>query len=145
MKLPIINSILALAIHLIAILIMLKLDFGIYALAIGNVIFAFLVCIFNSYAIRKNSDYKQEVKKTFILPTFCSVIMGIIAFLICNGTCVASGSNILATCISIILAMLVYGLLLIKMGCIEQEDMQRFVKNKKIHKLLIKLHIIDNI
>ena len=142
MKLPIINSAISLVSHLVFIVIFLKNGMGIYSLAVGNVIFALGVCILNWRSISKHIEYKQEIKKTFMIPTICAIIMGIITYMISSGLMYVFHSNLLATIISIIVAIIVYLILMIKLGAINKNEFNKIPKVQYIYKIFLKLHII---
>lgn len=142
MKLPIINSAISLVSHLVFIVIFLKNGMGIYSLAVGNVIFALGVCILNWRSISKHIEYKQEIKKTFMIPTICAIIMGIITYMISSGLMYVFHLNLLATIISIIVAIIVYLILMIKLGAINKNEINKIPKVQYIYKIFLKLHII---
>lgn len=81
LHIPIINALISLILHLGIYLLMLKgMKLDIFAVIYSNIFFSLFMCLLNHLAIRKFVGYRQEIKKTFILPTICAAIMGAICF-----------------------------------------------------------------
>ena len=81
MYIPIINAIIALAVHLLALWAMLYyMNLGIMAVVFSNIIFSLVMFILNHLAIRKLIGYKQELIKTFMIPLIVSLVMGAVSF-----------------------------------------------------------------
>ena len=75
MRKSVTHSAISLAVHAVLVYVMLdKLNWGVYGLVIGNVTFALAVCVLNWAAIGRTLGYRQEVKTTFLLPLFLSLI-----------------------------------------------------------------------
>ena len=55
-----------------------------YAVVLSKIIFSGAICILNAKALRDRIGYVQEKKKTFLIPTLASLIMGVIA--ICDSS-----------------------------------------------------------
>ena len=142
MKKPIINTVVALSVHLIFVIVFIKNGMGIISLAIGNVIFAFIVCVLNWISIAKNVEYKQEIKTTFIIPTISSIIMGCFALIICKLLLRITESNAVSTISSIIVAIFIYMIFIVKMGGIKREELLGFPKGNKIYSLFKKMHLM---
>ena len=88
MRKSVTHSAISLAVHAVLVYVMLdKLNWGVYGLVIGNVTFALAVCVLNWAAIGRTLGYRQEVKTTFLLPLFCSAVMGRRRALPTRGSC----------------------------------------------------------
>lgn len=75
-KVPVVHCTIAMVIHIIAVFVMLRVFMqNIYAVIYGNILFAVIVCILNGIAIGRSLRYRQEVLRTFLIPTVASVIM----------------------------------------------------------------------
>lgn len=142
MRKPVIHSAISLGVHIVLLYIMLKfLNLGVYALVIGNVTFALLVCILNWISVGKLLNYKQEVKKTFIIPTVCSLIMGAIAYLVyslLNSRLPSSISTILA----VIAGVLVYGVLLLLFKDVTEAELIDMPFGRTLARIAVKLHLL---
>ena len=83
MKTPIINAVIGMIIHYIALVLMLIVfKPNLYAVVIGDIIFGLAVCILNAVSIYKYMGYKQEIIKTFVLPLTASAIMGVVTIVV---------------------------------------------------------------
>lgn len=143
LRVPVINSAISLGIHVILVIVLLEFtSLSTYALVIGNVSFGLVVCILNWLCIEKYLNYRQEIMKTFIVPTVCSALMGVVAYFSYKGLILVLGSNLIATSLTIVAAMLVYFLLLIFMKGIEEKELEYMPKGGMIIRILKKLHLL---
>lgn len=76
MQIPVRNAFIALIIHVAFLYAALELDMGIQAVVYANILFAVVVCILNGLAIQKCIKYRQEMVRTFAVPTLAAGIMG---------------------------------------------------------------------
>lgn len=136
MTYPIKNALISLGIHLVFLFTFLYLfKMGIYSVVIANCIFSLSMCILNHRDIRKICGYKQEIAKTFALPYLCSLVMGLITRLVYEGLSLALNSNI-STVISLLVAVLVYIVMIIKTKTITKEELSKMPKGNLIVKIL---------
>lgn len=143
MRLPILHALIALVLHLGALEVMaLVFDLGIYSMVFANVLFALIMCVLNHAAIRRTIGYRQEWKKTFMIPTMASAVMGVCTFGTYKIVYGAIKSNTAATLIAIGIAVLVYGILLIRMKCLTREELYQMPGGIRLFALLRKLHLM---
>jgi len=129
LKVPIINSGVALVIHTVFVVFLLYFsDLNIYALIFGNLIFSFVVCVLNVISLYKFFQYKLEIVKTFLIPGAASAIMGAIIFFVYKVLYYLIGSNAAATIFSIVLGIIVYAVTIIAFGGIEEEELYNLPK-----------------
>ena len=138
------GSAISLAIHIVLIFVLLKVfNLGTYALVIGNVTFALTVCILNWISIGKLLNYSQEIKKTFLIPSLCSAIMGIVAYATYWGLYkYAIKINSLCTLIAILAAMAVYGCTLLLFKGITEEELYNIPGGRSLGGIAVKLHLL---
>ena len=99
MNLPVIHSLISLAIHVVVVFTLLRFTgMGAYALVFGNVTYPLVVCFLNGRSVSRNLGFKQEVVKTFCVPFLSSVVMGILTFvvyelffIVSHRTCIGCG------------------------------------------------------
>ena len=126
MRKSVTHSAISLVIHAGLVYVMLeKLELGVYGLVIGNVTFALVVCILNWIAIGRALDYRQEVRTTFLLPFLASLIMGVLALLIYRGLYYLLPSNTVCVLAAAALAVLIYGVLLLKLKAVTEPELRR--------------------
>jgi stage V sporulation protein B len=143
LKLPVINSAISLGFHIILVIVLLSFTpLSAYALVIGNVTFAMVVCILNWISIAKYLDYQQEIIKTFVIPTVSSGLMGIITYFVYQGLYLLTESNSLSTLIAILVAILVYLLLLVFLKGVEEDELASIPKGGTIIRILKRLHLL---
>lgn len=143
MSIPVKHSAISLAIHVVLVAILLKYtNIGVNALVIGNITFPLVVCILNWMSIGKLLRYKQELLQSFLIPTICSFIMGIVAFLAYKGIHFVVHSNAVATILSIGIAAAAYFILLILFKGITQDELYGLPKGYLIIRLAKKFHLM---
>lgn len=142
MTVPVRNASISLAIHLVSLLIMLVMfKWGIYAVIVGNVIFSLSMCILNARAIQQAIGYVQEVRKTFVLPLIASAIMGVVTLVVYKLFAMLIGKSV-STLLALIIAVLVYGVSLVLLGGLTEEDMLALPKGAHLARLCKRVHLL---
>ena len=143
MRKSVTHSAISLALHAALVYIMLKhLDMGAYGLVFGNVTFALAVCVLNWIAIGRALRYKQEVKTTFFLPLLCAAVMGAAAYTAYAGIFGLTHSYKLGLLVSIPLAMVIYGLLIVLTGAVTPEELAQMPFGSGLLSLIRKIHLM---
>jgi stage V sporulation protein B len=143
MRLPVRHSAISLVIHIVLVFLLLKFtELNVYVMVIGNITFALLVCVLNWISVGKYLNYKQEVKTTFILPTICSVIMGVFTYFTYKGLHILIHSNAISTIISIVVSCLVYGVLLLVTKCLTEKELYELPMGTRILRLARKFRLM---
>ena len=143
MRIPVIHSAIAIVIHvvvLVAMLYIFKID--VFCLVICDMLFAFIVCFLNARSLRRYIGYKQEIKKSFLLPAICSVVMGIAAFFISKGIFKLIRSYAVSVLITIVISVIIYGALLLLLKVIDAEEVYMMPGGAKLYALAKKLHLM---
>ncbi len=142
MQAPIVNSTIALAVHVAVLYGMLKgLHLGIYSVVYANILFAALVCLMNAISIARAMRYRQEFVKTFLIPAAASAVMGGVAWGIYE-LCVKVMGNVLSTALSVAAAMAVYFVLLIKLRGVDEQEMRRMPGGTRLFVVARKLRLM---
>ena len=124
MRLPVIHSAISLAAHVIVLFALLYLtDLDIFSVIISDMFFAILMCVLNAFSLKKYLTYRQEIKNTFIIPALCSIIMGVIAFVLNYIFDLFIGRSFMVL-VTIIIAALVYAVLLLALKAIGEEELK---------------------
>ena len=115
LKVPVINAAISIVAHVIVlILLMLIFRLNIHAVVLANTFFALLMCFMNSMALKKYSGFKQEIKKTFIIPAISSLIMGVISYIVYFILYKACHIEIIAFILAAIIAVISYAVALLQ-------------------------------
>ncbi|MGI5983286.1 MAG: putative polysaccharide biosynthesis protein [Sakamotonia sp.] len=126
MRLPIVHALAALVLHLAAMEVMvLVFHMGIFSMVFANILFAVIMCFLNHRSIRKILGYRQEVKKTILLPAAASAVMGAAAAGVYKLIHLGIRSNAVCTLGAVAAAMAVYGILLVKLGCLDEDELRQ--------------------
>lgn len=140
---PVYHAAIALVVQtLVLIPCLIFTDWNLYCIAIATIVYSFLMCVLNQRAVRKYLDYKQDMKKIFILPFLASVIMGIVAYFVYKLLFAVIKSNVVSLLVSVATAAFVYGILILKLGVLNKDDILTMPKGKKLAGILAKLHLI---
>lgn len=143
MQLPVIHAAVSLVLHIILLVALVMIgDLQIHAVVWANIFFALLMCILNSRSIAKCMRYRQEVIRTFLIPTAASLIMGAAAFGIYRGLMALIKSNAAATLAACVGAVLVYGISLLLLKGLSEEELRNFPKGTMLLAVAKKLHLM---
>jgi len=126
LNIPVRNAAIALVLHLGILYVTLDtMNLGLYGVVLACVLFAFIMCVLNWLSIKRHLRYKQEIKRTFVIPAISSLIMGIVVFLVNLGLSkVMFGIGSLA--ISILIGATIYFVVLIKLGGVNEKEIMSF-------------------
>lgn len=143
MRTPLKNAVISLVLHVGILCVMIFVfKMGIYGVLYSNIIFALTMCLFNGLAIGKFLHYKQEVIKTFLLPTFAAAIMGGAAYGTHFFIHFILKSNFLGVLVAIMVASGVYGVLLLKLHCVDEKELMSLPGGGKIANIARKFHLL---
>ena len=142
MRKPLINSAIALVLHIIILIPMLKFTgWSIYSVLYANIFFALIISLLNAWAIKRTIPYRQELKKTFIIPTLVSGIMGLAAYGIYRLFALFAG-NTISVLMAILVGVVVYVVLLIKLRGISEREIYGLPKGAFLVSILQKCRIL---
>ena len=97
-------------------------DMGVYALIVGHTVFPLIVSLFNWLRIQMEIGYKQEVLRTFLMPTVCSAVMAVISYFFYLGMYTITKSEIISLIGTIVLAACIYFLLMILTRTLSEKE-----------------------
>ena len=146
MERPVLHAFLALAGHVLLMLLLLfAFKTNVYGVIVSYMLFGLAIAVQNLIAIKKLTGYMIDFKKSLLYPMLVSLVMAVlltgIALLFSR---MMSGRvmHFLVVIVSLIVAVVVYfaGVLLLK--CLTKEDILDLPKGKKIVALLQKVHLL---
>lgn len=139
---PIIHALISLAIHVTILVALLQFtNWNIYAVAFSNNFFSLTMCILNIYSISKTLKYRQEVLKTFIIPSVCSAIMGGV-LLVLNRVFMKGGYSRILTLVEIIIGIIIYFITMLLSKGISERELKMLPGGMKLYSILSKLHLM---
>lgn len=142
MQAPLVHAATAVAIHLgFLVLFVVKFKWNIYGVVYANIIFGLIICLLNARSIRKKLHYRQEIKKTFLVPVIAAGVMCIAAYLVHRVFNLFAG-NTISTILAVCVGAVVYGICLVKLGGILEREIRRLPKGDLLADLLIRLNIL---
>lgn len=123
------------------------------ALVLATMFYAFFMCVLNSISVRRYLGYRQEVKKTFVLPAISAVGMGVFCYIFYQGLyMIVDGALgvllpvrilvLVCLLISIVFAVLVYFVFLIKLKGVSEEELRSFPKGYMMVRLARKFRLL---
>jgi len=145
LKIPVINSAISLGIHIIMLSLILQFtELSTYALVIGNVTFPLVVSILNWHALEKYINYRQEVIKTFAIPCASALIMGLLAYFLYKGLYALTDSMLLATSVTILLAIIIYFISLVLLKGVNEDEIRQLPKGYVFVSILKRLRLLKS-
>lgn len=143
MQTPLKNAIISLIIHIGILSVMLfGLKMGIYSVVYSNILFAFTMCALNGLSIGRFLNYRQEVKKTFFLPILSAGIMGAAAYGTYFGVHLLLKRNVFGVLAAVGVAVVVYGILLLKLHCVDESELLTMPGGRKLAGIARKFHLM---
>ena len=139
---PMIHNAIALGIHLVVLVIMLRtFNLNIYAVIIANTLFALIVCVLNAFTIGRSIGYRQEVLRTFFIPIVVSAIMAFAAFVVYSVLHLLFGVTF-STIIAILAGAFIYAVGLVAFRGISAEEILSLPKGTVILRFFTRLGLI---
>jgi len=156
---PVVHALCALIVQtLILVPLLLYTNLDLYALCIATVAYAFLMCVLNAFSIRKHLKYEQEMFKTFVLPAIAAFWMGLttagVYFGLDKGIVLLAEAsqlqisqmlrNILCLIPALLAAVMVYFMLVIKLGAVSKNELKNMPKGYLLVRVAEKLHLVHS-
>ena len=142
-KIPMITAAVALVVDVIVVVALLMFtDLGIYALLVAMIVYAIVVCVMNDLFMKKYLEYKNPWKAAYVSPLIASAVMGLFAFGSYQLVHLAVKSNALSTMFAMMVAVIVYGVLLIKLGALSAAELKTMPGGTKLLRVFRKLHLM---
>ncbi len=142
MQIPVRNAVIALVSHLALLIVLVQFaGIHIYGVVISYMFFALLMCILNGMAIRKYLHYRQEIRRTFLIPGVSSLIMALSVWLLHTPLENLMG-NKPATVLCLVLAVLIYGFFVLFLRGITEEELRAFPKGGMLVRVLKKIRLM---
>ena len=88
-------------------------------------------------------DSRQEMEKTFVKPLLAAVIMGVVTYAVHLVLDLLIGGRI-PTILSILAAVAVYAVSILKLGALSPEDIRDLPQGRKILRICRKLHLLPH-
>lgn len=143
LRTPVIHSAVSLGIHVVLLFLLLEFtDLGAYALLIGNVTYGLVVCILNARSIRKAVGYRQEIRKTFIVPAVASLLMGFLGRCVYQGLMLVTSFNTLSCIIALGFCVVIYFVFLLLLKGLSKEEILDLPKGRTLYRIFVKLHLV---
>ena len=137
------NACIALAVHLIAFVIMMTaFKMNVYALAAGNIVFAACMCWLNQRKVHKVCGFRMNIMDTFIKPLIASAVMGIVTYAVHLALDLLIGGRWIPTIIAILIGMIVYVVVILKIGTLSDEDTVERCVGARLLRLCRKFHLM---
>ncbi|MCR5418049.1 MAG: polysaccharide biosynthesis protein [Lachnospiraceae bacterium] len=126
----------------VLVLLLRRFGFGLYSLSMAMIVYSFLMCVLNQIAVRKALSYKQEIIKTFIIPTYAAMLMGTFAHVAYRVIYERVGSSALSLLCAILIAVGIYLILVLRTGGITRDEIRGIPKGAVIEKVLDKTGLL---
>jgi stage V sporulation protein B len=140
---PVIHAVIALAIQVVGlVLLLLYTDIDTYGLACANIIYSFVMCLLNQWAVRRHLQYKLDMVKIFLKPTLAALVMGAVAYGVYHGLYLLVPISRLVLLIAISIAAFVYFVMLLLLGAVNENELRAFPKGELLVRYAKKLHLL---
>ena len=109
------------------------------------------MCITNNLSMRHALGYKQEIKRTFVLPAIAALIMGVVAFVLYfvpslilqnAGKSVNWFTSAILLAVDVFISVIVYFIFVIKLKALNRSELLALPKGRSLAALCEKLHLL---
>ena len=107
-----------------------------------GIVFALAMSILNLLKIRKVSGFKIDFVSTFGKPFAAAAVMGIVTFGVFRLFDTLIGGRVIPVCISLIVAILVYAVVMLKIGTLSEDDILDLPMGGRILRISKKFHLL---
>ena len=107
-----------------------------------NIVFALAMSILNLLKIRKVSGFKIDFVSTFGKPFAAAAVMGIVTFGVFRLFDTLIGGRVIPVCISLFVAILVYAVVMLKIGTLSEDDILDLPMGGRILRISKKFHLL---
>lgn len=140
---PIINALIALVLQTALLLVLLRFTgLDVFAVAISYTFYAGVMAVLNQMAVRRAIGYVQEIKKTFIIPFVCSVLMSLVSYGVYALMLLAVPNERIAVLPALAVAVPLYFVLLVLFKGITERELRRLPAGGLIVKIFKTIHLI---
>lgn len=142
MRIPVRNAAIALVLHLgILYLTISVFDWQLYGVVLSCVMFAFIMCILNWISIARHLHYRQEIVRTFLIPTLSSIIMGLVIWFIFF---ISSKyiSQLISLVITVFVGVIVYFVTLILLKGVKESEIRSFPGGRFMASIAKMFHLL---
>lgn len=140
---PIVNAGIALAVQTVtavSLLFFTKLD--LYGIAIANTVYSGTMCLLNQRAVRRAVGYRQEVKRTFVIPALAAGVMGAAAWAVYETLLLLTASPKIAVVVAVIVGACVYFVMLLLLRGVTERDLRAMPKGYLLVKIAKKTRLL---
>ena len=142
MRIPVRNAAIALVLHLgILYLTISVFDLKLYGVVISCMSFGLLMCILNWMSIARHLKYRQEIKRTFIIPLISALVMGGVVWGLYTVLIDKSG-EIVSVCLSVLIGAAVYFIMLLVLKGVRESEIRSFPGGKIIASIAKLFHLL---
>lgn len=143
MSTPAKNAAVSLGAHLIAFVLMLTVfKMNVYALVGSNIVFALIMCFLNQRKIRQVCGFKLDLVRMFAKPFLAAAVMGVVTYFVHLGLDALIGGRVIPTVIAILVAVVVYVVLILKLGTLSVNDILALPMGARLLRLCRRTHLI---
>ena len=129
LNVPIINAGIALVLQSgVAVGLLFFTDLDLYAIVIANTLYSGTMCVLNQWAVRRTVGYRQEIVRTFLIPTFAACMMGTAAWAVYEGLLLLTKSPKISVVVAVPLGACVYFVMLLLFRGVTEEELKGFPK-----------------
>jgi len=141
---PVKNATISLVLHIVSLFIMLVFfKWGIYAIIVSKIVFSLIMCIMNSHDIWEAIGYRQEQKRTFVIPSLAALVMSVVVYVVNLLMEIFVGGR-WGFLVAVAAAVLTYAVCLLKFGGLTEDEILELPKGATLLTIFKKLHLIND-
>ncbi|MGN0505183.1 MAG: oligosaccharide flippase family protein [Lachnospiraceae bacterium] len=143
LRYPVMHSAVGILIYvLVDYLLLTFTDMGVYALIVGHTIFPMIISVLNWFRIEHDTGYRQEIKKTFLLPIASSAVMAFVAYFSYLGVRSVINSCFISLMAAILFAVFVYLVMMLLTRAVDRKELLELPMGARLVRLVEKLGLL---
>ncbi len=124
LRYPVIHAGVSIVIYVIVDYLLLSFfDMNVYALIVGHTLFPLIVSILNWLRIQMETGYKQEIIRTFLMPTVCAAAMAVVTYFSYLGLYTLTKSALISLLVAMFFAVCIYFVLMIVTRTLNEKEL----------------------
>ncbi len=143
MRVPVTNAAISLILQAVLLVALMHFwDMNIFAVIWANTFFAFLMCLLNGYGIYRHLGFRQEVKKTFLIPALSAAVMGVAVYVVYMALQMTLKVNAVSTIAAIAVGACAYFVLMLVFKGLDEDDLLSFPGGRRLISIGRKLRLL---
>lgn len=140
---PVIHALAALIIQTVGLVLLLQFtSYGVYALAVANILYSLVMCVLNQIAVARHLSYRLDFVKIFIKPGIAAIVMGAVVYRVYRFFYQFLPLSRIVLLVAVVVGAVIYFAVLLGIGGVTETELLAFPKGGLLVRWAKKLHLL---